>query len=159
MNIKKCLLITFAWLFNVTVANTLNAAQDSQHQHNHDHGASAQQGEMSHAMHEMFLQKREVDGYNVSFHVMQAQEGMRHGGSHNFMIKVEQGSKILDDVIINSKVIYPDGKSESKALMKMGDWYMNGYDLKAEGKHQMLILFKTSDGKKHQAGVYYPEGN
>jgi len=39
--------------------------------------------------------------------------------------------------------------------MKMGDWYMNGYDLQKNGKHQMMILFKTPDGKKHQGGVFY----
>ena len=103
----------------------------------------------------MFLEKREIDGYSVSFHVMEAQEGMRHGGSHNFMIKVEKNGKILNDVIINSKIIFPDGKDQSKALMRMGDWYMNGYDLGKKGKHQMMILFKTADGVKHKGGVYY----
>ena len=112
-------------------------------------------GEMSHDSGKMFLEKREIDGYSVSFHVMEAQEGMRHGGSHNLMIKVEKNGEILNDVIINSKIIFPDGKDQSKALMRMGDWYMNGYDLGKKGKHQMMILFKTADGVKHKGGVYY----
>ncbi len=32
---------------------------------------------------------------------------------------------------------------------------MAGYDLERKGKHQLMILFKTSDGKKHRWG-YYP---
>jgi hypothetical protein len=41
--------------------------------------------------------------------------------------------------------------------LKKGDWYMNGYDLGESGEHQLIILFKTPDGKKHHGGVYYPE--
>jgi len=106
----------------------------------------------------MFLEKKEVDGYTVSFHVMPAKGGMGHGGSHNLMVKVEQGGKALTDVLINSKVFHPNHSSESKMLMKMGDWYMAGYDLGHAGKHGIMILFKTADGKKHKASVYYTEG-
>lgn len=121
-----------------------------------DHGDMGDGGHGMSGMSGMFLEKRRIDGYDVSFHVMKAQQGMEHGGSYNFMIKVEKDGKALDDVKINSKVIDPKGKAESKALMKMGDWYMNGYDLGAEGKHQLMILFKTADGQMHKGGVYYP---
>ncbi|MCW8887244.1 MAG: hypothetical protein OQK12_18625 [Motiliproteus sp.] len=103
----------------------------------------------------MFLEKRDIDGYTVSFHVMKAAEGMQHGGSHNLMIKVEQNEAVVSELKANSKVVFPDGKDESKALMKMGDWYMVGYDLKDHGKHQLMVLFKTADGKKHFGGVHY----
>ena len=126
----------------------LNAQAASEHDHSgHDMSGSQQ---------DMFLVKQDIDGYTVNFHVMEAQEGMRHGGSHNFMIKVEKSGKVLQDVVINSKVIFPDGKDQSKALMLMGDWYMNGYDLGQKGQHQLMILFKTADGVKHKGGVYYP---
>ncbi|WP_207063948.1 hypothetical protein [Motiliproteus sp. SC1-56] len=105
----------------------------------------------------MFLEKRDIDGYSVSFHVMEANEGMNHGGSHNLMVKVEQGANVIGDLQANSKVIYPDGSDESKPLMKMGDWFMVGYDLKSAGKHQLMVLFKTPDGKKHFGGVHYGE--
>ena len=105
----------------------------------------------------MFLKKKEVDGYTVSFHVMPAKDGMKHGGSHNLMVKIEQGSKTLTNVVINSKVFHPNNSSESKMLMKMGDWYMAGYDLGHAGKHGIMVLFKTADGKKHKASVYYKE--
>jgi hypothetical protein len=82
---------------------------------------------------------------------------MGHGGSHNLMVKVEQDGKALTDVLINSKVFHPNNSSESKMLMKMGDWYMAGYDLGHAGKHGVMILFKTADGKKHKASVYYTE--
>lgn len=150
-----------AGLFFIMLASwncTLQAEDKHTHEgHKTDSAQHNGHGEMSHGSGEMFLEKREIDGYTVSFHVMEAQEGMRHGGSHNFMIKVEKNDKTLHDVVINSKVIFPDGKDQSKSLMRMGDWYMNGYDLGNKGKHQLLILFKTSDGTKHKGGVYYPE--
>ncbi len=128
----------------------------------HDHDKGMKHDDHGHGMHDqkhaggMFLKKKEIDGYTVNFHVMPAKKGMEHGGSHNLMIKIEQNGKALTDVKINSKVIHPNGKAETKPLMKMGDWYMNGYDLGHDGKHQLMILFKTADGKKHKGGVYYP---
>ena len=128
--------------------------------HGHDTGkmqpnASHNHVDMKNDKAGMFLKEKNIDGYKVSFHVMAANDGMRHGGSHNFMIKVEKDGKALKDVVINSKVVHPNKKAESKMLMKMGDWYMAGYDLSHIGKHQMMILFKTSDGNKHKGGVYY----
>ena len=138
----------FATVFVLGVLFGLNAQAASENDHSGH--------EMSHSQQDMFLVKKDIDGYTVNFHVMEAQEGMRHGGSHNFMIKVEQNGKALQDVVINSKVIFPDGKDQSKALMRMGDWYMNGYDLGHKGQYQLMILFKTADGNKHKGGVYYP---
>ena len=140
-------------LMDLVIVGNVYAEEDK---HNH----SQMKQEMDHSSHDMnnmFLVKRQIDAYDVSFHVMQATKSMHHGGSHNVMIKIEQKGKVLDGVKINSKIIYPDGKSESKMLMKMGDWYMAGYDLKNKGRHQMMILFKTKDGKKHKGGVYYPK--
>jgi hypothetical protein len=152
--LTKALLVMCVWM----LSSIVQAAEEHQHpQHNHDSDHDAGQTGMSHSMDKMFLEKMEIDGYTVNFHVMEAQEGMRHGGSHNVMIKVEQNGKVLQDVVINSKVIFPDGKDQSKALMRMGEWYMNGYDLGQKGQYQLMILFKTADGKKHKGGVYYPE--
>jgi len=81
---------------------------------------------------------------------------MQHGGSHNVMIKVEKDGKALTNLTANSKVMHPNGKSESKMLMKMGDWYMAGYDLDHSGQHKLMVLFKTADGAKHFGGVLYP---
>lgn len=122
----------------------------------HDHAS------MDHSTHDtmaaqpkMFLEKTQIDGHSVSFHVMPANTGMQHGGSHNLMIKVEKDGRTLNDIIANSKVIFPDGKESSKMLMKMGDWYMVGYDLDTAGKYQLMVLFKTPEGKKHFGGLYY----
>ncbi|MCF6355576.1 MAG: hypothetical protein L3J26_10845 [Candidatus Polarisedimenticolaceae bacterium] len=106
----------------------------------------------------MFLKKKEISGYTVTFHVMKAKPGKEMGGSHNFMIKVEKDGKALSNIVMNTKVKHPSGKSETKKTMKMGDWLMAGYDLGHEGEHQLMILFKTADGKKHKGGVYYPGG-
>jgi hypothetical protein len=103
----------------------------------------------------MFLKEVSIDGYKVSFHIMKAKPGKEMGGSHDFMIKVENAGKAMSDVAINTKVVHPNGKAESKRVMKMGDWHMAGYDLGHEGKHQVMILFKTPDGKKHKGGIYY----
>ena len=147
-------------LFCVTVAlvvvlasTTVVQAGEGHDHHNHN---DASMKDMSHHGDNMFLVKKEIDGYAVSFHVMESTPGMDHGGSHNFMIKVEKDGKVLNDVVINSKVIHPNGQAETKGMMKMGDWYMAGYDLGHAGQHQLMILFKTSDGSKHSAGVYYP---
>ena len=141
-----------------------NAWAAGGHDHGaHDHGGhdghqssrvSMDHDNMKHS--NMFLVEKSVDGYKVSFHVMEANKGMEHGGSHNFMVKIERDGKEVSGVKINSKVIHPNDKAETKPLMKMGGWYMNGYDLGHAGKHQLMILFKTADGKKHKAGVYYP---
>ncbi len=144
--------------------------QHAQHEGAHDdmkghdmgsHDAHSGHGDMKgHDMGKssaMFLEKKEVDGYTVSFHVMPAKDGMKHGGSHNLMVKIEQGGSALTDVVINSKVFHPNDSSETKMLMKMGDWYMAGYDLGHDGKHGIMVLFKTADGKKHKASVYYKE--
>jgi len=116
-----------------------------------DHGAMAHDGK------QMFLVKRTVDGYQLSFHVMRAPEGMAANGSHHFMIKIERDGKPADVLAVNSKVIHPDGSEEQKMMKKMGDWFMAPYDLGHSGRHQLLVLFKTADGKKHFAGVWYPD--
>ncbi len=49
----------------------------------HDH--SQMKHEMDHSsldMDQMFLEKRQIDDYDVSFHVMEATKSMHHGGSH-----------------------------------------------------------------------------
>ena len=152
-------IVIFSAMLLVSLNVSPASAAEGKHDHgSHDHGDHSQHdaAAMSHQHGDMFLEKRTIDGYDVSFHVMKASDGMQHGGSYNFMVKVEKGGKSLDDVVINSKVIFPDDKADSKMLMRMGDWYMNGYDLKEKGRHQLIILFKTADGKKHQGGVYYP---
>ncbi len=125
------------------------------HKEKDGHGMDGH-GKEGHKMDGMFLKKKQIDGYAVSFHVMKPADGPSMGGTHHVMIKVEKDGKPVDGVVINSKVVYPDGESDSKKTMKMGSWYMAGYDMHDSGKHQLMILFKTPDGKKHKGGVYYP---
>lgn len=131
----------------ITLAGTSYASGNHSHDHESQHSPQDKT--------EMFLEKRHIDGFDISFHVMPATSDMKHGGSHNLMVKIENSTKTLTDVKINSKVIHPSGKSEVKPLMKMGEWFMNGYDLGHDGKHQLMVLFKTADGEKHKAGLYY----
>ncbi len=129
----------------------------------HDHGSEKEHDshddhdDHGSAMGKMFLKKKEIDGYNVTFHVMKAKPGKEMGGTHDFMIKVEKEGKVLSNIVMNTKVKHPNGSSETKKTMKMGDWLMAGYDLGHKGKHQLMILFKTADGKTHKGGVYYTE--
>ena len=164
---KKSMIIMTAIMAMVAAQPAL-AAGDGDHMHDTKKGHESMQAHVPMKDHEsmngdmsqtkgMFLVKKEIDGFTVSFHAMKAKEGMQHGGSHNLMVKVEKDGKALTDLTANSKVTHPNGKSESKMLMKMGDWYMAGYDLGHEGTHQLMVLFKTADGSKHFGGVYYPE--
>jgi len=142
---------------------TAFAADNGMHGSMSGHGMSGMQGSMNddkpmeRMSQKMFLQKRQIDGYTVSFHVMAASEGMQHGGSHNFMVKVEKDGAVQPLLAANSKAVSPDGKAVSKMMMQMGDWYMAGYDLDAAGRYQLMVLFKNQDGTKHFGGVYYPE--
>ncbi len=148
---KSLLLATFIGGF--ALAGASYASGSHAHSHEHDEGGM----EMSHGSEMKFQELRSVDGYDVSFHIKKAAPGKEMGGSHDLMIKVEQGGKVLTDIVMNTKVVHPNGKSETKKVMKMGDWLMAGYDLGHAGKHQLMILFKTADGKKHKSGVYYTE--
>ncbi len=163
--IKPLSAITFAAM--LTTTGVLWAAGD----HGHDHKSSmkhddhkAEAGDDHHdsdhddhgsAKDKMFLVKKEIDGYSVSFRVTKAKPGKEMGGSHEFMIKVEKEGKVFNNIVMNTKVKHPNGSSETKKTMQMGDWQMAGYDLGHEGKHQLMILFKTADGNKHKGGVYY----
>ncbi len=143
------------WLIGLGLSVMLfgSTAFATEHQHEME---STHRHESMGAAEQMFLVKKEVDGYTVTFHVMPA-GGMYHGGSHNLMIRVEQDGKDAEIKAINSKVFYPNGATESKMLIKMGEWYMNGFDLHGHKKHGFMILFKTADGQKHKASVYYPD--
>lgn len=124
------------------------------HKDGHDH-------DMKHDDHGnmggMFMKTKKVDDYDVTFHIMKPKSGsgMGMGGSHHVMVKVEKDGALQTGITMNTKVVLPGGKSETKPAMKMGDWYMAGYDLQDGKKNQVMILFKTPDGKKHKAGIYY----
>lgn len=139
----------------MTTLSSLAMAHDDKHENTDHHHDSDTMQDTHDDMSGMFLVKKDVDGYALTFHVMKAQPGNEMGGSHDVMIKVEKDGKVLGDIVMNSKVVYPDGKAEMKSVMKMGDWYMAGYNLHDTGQHQLMILFKTADGMKHKAGVYY----
>jgi len=136
----------------------LALAHGDEHQHmNGDMHNPCSMG-MSRAVGNMkgsFLTTKEIDGYSVSFHIMKAAKGTDHGGGYRVMIKVEKDGKALTDLVANSKVVHPNGISESKMLMRMGNWYMASYSLEHAGTHQIMVLFKTEDGAKHFGGVDY----
>ncbi len=162
--------LAFALALQPAMASDETRHRHGQHMHGALHGDKTspsmmkEHGKMAGAMGAMqgsWMKQEVIDGYQVLFHVMRAMGGTANGAaapSHSLMIKVEQGGKVLTDLVVNSKVIYPNGKSESKMMMKMGDWYMAGYNLRHAGGHQVMVLFKTRDGRKHFGGVLYHGG-
>ncbi len=157
---KQVILIMTALMLMTTALTALASdhAMSTHRDATHIYGDLHSEMQNNHAddISAMFLVKRNIDGYDVSFHVMKPTEGMQHGGDHNFMVRIEKDGKALSDLMVNSKVGHKNGKSESKMMMRMGVWYMAGYDLAHAGKHQLMVLFKTSDGQKHFGGVIYP---
>lgn len=141
--------IAFALLIAGAIFIQSLSAAPTMAQHDHDQHAG-------HGMSGMFLERREVDGYTVTFHVMPADERMDMGGTHHLMVQVKKDGKFQKKLDINSKVIYPDGEAQFKMLTLMDGWYMAGYDLAHQGRHQLLIMFKGAAGDTHKAGVYYP---
>jgi len=133
------------------------------HGHDDDHGSeknhhdSKMAGDDHHGDKKdgMVAMKKEVDGYTVNFHIMRAKPGKEMGGSHDVMVKIEKDGKIVNNVVMKTKVVHPNGKSESKKAMRMGNSLMAGYNLGHEGKHKFMTFFKTSDGEKHKAGIAF----
>ncbi len=147
-------------LFWMAAATVMAANPGLAHAHGAQDDASGENTGMAMTQADMkggFLVKKEIDGYQVSFHVMKAEKPSGHGAAYNFMIKIEKDGKTVTDAIVNSRAIHPVGESESRMMMKAGDWYMASYDLSHQGRHQLLVLFKTADGAKHFGGVFYPK--
>jgi len=122
----------------------------------HDMGKHQDRPAMSNMTDKMFMSNSTVDGYDVSFHVMVSPDGQNKDGSHHFMIKVAKHGEAISSLRVNSKIIGPDGQSQSHPMMSMGDWFMAAYDMNGEGRYQLLVLFETPDKKIHKSGVYYP---
>lgn len=125
--------------------------------HEQDAGHGSKTMVMSEKMAGAFMEKKEIDGYVVSFHVMKAKEGHAMGGAYDLMIRIEKDGKAAPVAAANSKVIAPSGKAVSKMMMRMGDWFMAGYDLDQSGQYQLMVLFRSDDGQKHFGGVYYSD--
>ena len=156
--VKFSLLIAAGLLIGgIAIAADEHMGHDDHAGHNMSHDDGHDKHSDMNKMSNMFLEKREIDGYTVSFHVMPKNEAMDMGATHNLMVKVEKAGRMIEGLKINSKIVHPNDKSETKALMKMGDWYMAGYDLGHAGSHQLMVLFKTAEGTKHRVGVYYPK--
>ncbi len=108
---------------------------------------------------EGFIAKKGIrDDYTVIFHIMRSPEGMRYSkDQYHLMVVVEKNHKPVTGLQMISKVRHPDGTTEQKPMMRMGEWYMALYNLSHEqGRHWITVQFNIS-GKKYSAGIYYPE--
>ncbi len=106
-----------------------------------------------------FIVKKGIrDNYTVIFHVMRSPKGMRYSkNQYHLMVIVEKNNKAILGLHMISKVLHPDGTTEKKVMMHMGEWYMALYNLSHDqGRHWITVQFDIS-GKKYSAGTYYPE--
>jgi len=160
---KKLLSISVLAVAGILFAAPIYANEGHGHDYDDDHEAKARHHDSGmkdddrhgHKKGGMYSVSKEVDGYTVSFMIMPAKPGKEMGGSHNVMIKVAQNGKLVKNVVMNSKVIHPNGKSQTKKTMAMGDSLMAAYDLGHKGDHKLMVLFKTEDSKEHKAGISY----
>jgi len=108
-----------------------------------------------------FIVKKGIrDDYTVIFHIMRSPKGMRYSKEHyHLMVVVEKDHKPVTGLQMTSKALHPDGTSERKPMMHMGEWYMALYNLSHEqGRHLITVRFNI-EGKKYTAQTYYPEIN
>ncbi len=121
------------------------------------HAATQHRQVMNHE--QGFIAKKGIrDDYTVIFHVMRSPKGMRYSkDQYHLMVVVEKDDKPVLGLHMTSKVLHPDGTTEEKPMMHMGEWYMALYNLgHDQGRHWITVQFKIS-GKKYSAGIYYPE--
>jgi len=119
--------------------------------------AEHDQASMKHE--EGFIVRKGIrDNYTVIFHVMRSPKGMRYSKEqYHLMVVVEKDDKPVTGLQMISKALHPDGTSEQKPMMHMGEWYMALYNLSHEqGRHWITVKFNIF-GKKYSAGTYYPE--
>jgi len=126
-----------------------------------NHGArAAEQKGMEHLHVEgmtglLLKQETVVDSYQLTFHVTKANDPEVIGCEYRLMFKAEHNGRPVKDLIVNSRVVHPNSQSESKMMMKSGEWYAAAYDLTHPGKHDLRVLFKSREGAVHAAGVTY----
>lgn len=101
------------------------------------------------------LEKREIDGYTISVHLMKITPEMNLDGSHTLLVRIEDQNRLVENAVVNSKVIAPDGRYQTKVLKEMGDWHLSSFELDQPGQHYFQLVFRTADGARHQAGVFY----
>lgn len=97
-----------------------------------------------------------VDGFEISMKVADVKDSISDGGSHNILIKIKRDDKIQRGVVVNANVLFPDKSQKSKSFMELGDWYLAGYDLGSNAKHEIMLTFKSTDGDKHNVQFVYP---
>ncbi len=142
-----------AHIFALSIAAILMGQSPALAEHVTNHHKQVMQHE------DGFIAKKGIqDNYTVIFHIMRAPKGMRFSKDHyHLMVVVEKDHKPITNLKMTSKVIHPDGTSEQKTMMHMGEWYMAMYNLSHEqGRHWITVQFKIS-GKKYSTGIYYPE--
>lgn len=146
----------------------------SDHQHsNKQHGdhQMSQMGQMSHGL----VKNYTVDGYNVSFNLMEKNEFLemtkamedevvaKHEGqmagknlTHHVAVVILDGEtgKRRTDIPIKLKVVTPSGTVDTKPWGWMDNHYCGYLTLEKPGEYVILASFKA-DGEDHSVGFVY----
>jgi len=131
----------------------------------HSHGGMSTGGSMKMDTKEVIVEGTKVifqimanDEHKKMLKDMKMKENTEPGTTHNItvILKDEKTQKEITNAQINMKVIDPKGKDQVKSMkyeemMKSYDAYFN---LKENGKYQVMILFKIGE-QKRTAGIYY----
>ena len=158
----------------IAAGSTVWASMDMNHSKEHHDSMSS--GKMLHMEHEdemkgpkgMMMRTMNIDGYKVSFHIMDIHrymEKMGHEGhegqmmgkdaTHHIMMEIiDKNGKKIENAVVKVKVIDPEKKSQSQALTSMMGNYGANFNMPAKGKYQIMTLFKIG-GKKHKGGYWH----
>ncbi|MDQ6992414.1 MAG: hypothetical protein Q9M31_02995 [Mariprofundus sp.] len=156
IDIRILMVITMFSMATSAMAYDEIRKTDGRHMHGPLHGG----GKVftAHRMDSMagrLFEKRIVDGYTLSFHIMKAEPGHHIGGPDNLMVRVEKGGEAMINLVLHSMVKHPDGRTIHDKMRKVGNWYLVGDGFEQVGQYQLRVQFETPDGAEHVAQLAY----
>ena len=105
---------------------------------------------MTSAEHHKMMQDMKMDMSKIK---------MDPNATHHLALEIseENGGKKIEDAKVKLKLIAPDKKEQEKWVERSKEMNHYGCDLelKEKGKYGVIVLFKTSDEKKHMAKFWY----
>ena len=157
----------------LSIAFILGFAGIAAAQHQHGHGSpmpAAPQKDSSQEMGTQPVQAMTVEGFKVSFEVMDmsmhmSMPGMKgstqhgaseHPQSHAMMVKVQDtaSKEIISDAKVQYTLTRPSGEKETGKLIWSGDHYGAGFSPKEKGTYRFQLMVEGG-GMEREAGFRY----
>lgn len=107
-------------------------------------------------IHGKLVHEKKLDDFNLRFKVVDVAESVPDGGSHNLLLNIKRDGRTLHHLSVNSVVEKNRGERKSKSMMKLGDWYLAGYDFMPSDEYTITVSFKSPDGRHHSSTINYP---